>query len=48
VQLLQKEFPIDVTLFGSVIDVRLVHLKQKEFPIVVTLFGMIIDVRLVQ
>ena len=33
-----------VTLFGMVIEVRLLHLKKAELPIVVTLFGMVIEV----
>ena len=41
-------FPIDVTLFGIVTDVRLLHPPNAPFPIDVTLFGIVTDVRLVQ
>ena len=39
--------PIEVTLFGMVTDVRLLHQENAPFPIEVTLFEMVTDVRLV-
>jgi hypothetical protein len=42
------EFPIQVTLFGITIDVRLVHSPKAEYPIEVTLSGRAIEVRLEQ
>merc|ERR1712086_495490 len=40
-------FPIEVTLFGMVTVVSLVHLENAYCPIEVTLFGMVTDSRLV-
>ena len=38
-------FPIVVTLFGIVMDVKEEHSRNAYFPIVVTLFGMVMDVK---
>jgi hypothetical protein len=39
---------IDVTLFGMVMEVKLVQPQNAQSSIVVTLFGMVIEVKLVQ
>ena len=38
--------PIEVTLGGMVIEVRLLHSLNAELPIEVTLGGMVMEVRL--
>ena len=45
-QPLKALFPMLVTLFPIVTDVRLVHSLKHVSPMVVTLFGMVMDARL--
>src|SRR5574344_514889 len=47
-QLLKTLFPIEVTLLGIVIEVRLVQLLKAQFPMLVTPSGIVIEVRLEQ
>ena len=47
VQLKKVSFPIVVTLFGRVIEIKPQPLKAP-FPIVITLFGMVTEVKPLQ
>ena len=39
---------MEVTLFGILIDAKLLHLQKALLPMEVTLFGMLTEVRLLQ